>query len=52
MKKKLLGRHGTITVFLCIILSAIIILESIYISGANERKREVILTEAVSHQVE
>ena len=52
MKKKLLGRNGTITLFLCIILSAAILLECIYISGAYQRKQEVILTEAVSHQVE
>ena len=52
MSKKLFGRHGSITIFLCLILSAIIVLESIYISGAYRRKREVILTEAVNHQAE
>lgn len=52
MRKKLFGRHGSITIFLCLILSAIIVLESIFISGAYRRKREVILTEAVNHQAE
>ncbi|MBR2750220.1 MAG: hypothetical protein IKD90_03710 [Clostridiales bacterium] len=52
MKKRLFGRKGSITIFLCIILSAIILLESVYISGAYQRKREVLITEAVSHQVE
>ncbi len=52
MKRKLLGRHGSITVFLCVILSAMILLESIYIAGAYKRKREVVLAQAVSHQVE
>ena len=52
MRKKLFGRHGSITIFLCMILSAIIVLESIFISGAYRRKREVILTEAVNHQAE
>lgn len=46
------GRRGGITVFLCIILSVLIIIETIFISGSYQRKREVILTEAVSHQVE
>lgn len=52
MKIRFKGRKGTITLFLCIILSAAIILESIYIKGAYRRKQEVILTTAVSHQVE
>ncbi|MBR5973844.1 MAG: hypothetical protein IK020_01540 [Clostridiales bacterium] len=52
MKQKLCGRHGTIMLFLCFLLSAVIIMESIYIAGAYRRKREVILAEAVSHQVE
>ncbi len=52
MNRKLFGRKGTITLFLCIILSAAVLLESIYIEGAYRRKQEVILTEAVSHQVE
>lgn len=52
MKKKLYGRHGAITIFLCLLLSAVIVLESIYIYGAYRRKQEVILTAAVSHQVE
>ena len=46
------GRRGGITVFLCIILAILIVLETIFISGSYRRKREVILTEAVSHQVE
>lgn len=46
------GRRGGITVFLCIILSVLIIIETIFISGSYQRKSEVILTEAVSHQVE
>lgn len=52
MKRKLFGRRGTITVFLCIILAALILVESIYIEGAFQRKREVQLSEGVSHQVE
>ena len=52
MKKRLFGRRGSITLFLCIVLSAVIFLESIYIAGAYQRKREVLVTEAVSHQVE
>lgn len=52
MKRKLFGRRGSITLFLCIILSAAILLETIYLQGAYRRKQEVILTEAVSHQVE
>lgn len=52
MKRKLFGRRGSITLFLCIILSAAILLETIYLEGAYRRKQEVILTEAVSHQTE
>ncbi len=52
MRRKLFGRHGSITIFLCIILSAIILVESVYVASAYQRKREVLLTEAVSHQVE
>jgi len=52
MRKRLFGRHGAITLFLCLLLSAVILLESIYVAGAYRRKQEVILTEAVSHQVE
>jgi len=52
MRQKLFGRRGSITIFLCIILSAVILLESVYVAGAYQRKREVLLTEAVSHQVE
>lgn len=52
MKRKLFGRRGSITLFLCIILSAAILLETIYLQGAYRRKEEVILTEAVSHQAE
>ena len=52
MKRRLSDRKGTITLFLCIVLSAAIILESIYIKGAYRRKQEVILASAVSHQTE
>ena len=52
MKSKLFGRKGSVTLFLCIILSAAVLLEAIYIEGAYRRKQEVVLTEAVSHQVE
>lgn len=52
MKRKLFGRKGSVTLFLCIILSAAVLLEAIYIEGAYRRKQEVVLTEAVSHQVE
>ena len=52
MKSKLFGRKGSVTLFLCIILSAAVLLETIYIEGAYRRKQEVVLTEAVSHQVE
>ena len=52
MKQKYFGRRGSITTFLCIVLSAIILLETIYVSGAFQRKKEVQLSEAVSHQVE
>jgi len=52
MKRRLFERHGSITMFLCIVLASVIFLESIYISGAYRRKREVLLTEAVSHQNE
>ena len=52
MKKKPFGRHGSVTLFLCIILAAAVFLESIYLKGAYQRKQEVLLTQAVSHQVE
>ncbi len=52
MRKRLYGRKGSITLFLCIVLSAAIILETIYIRGAYQRKEEVLLTRAVSHQME
>lgn len=52
MKKVFFGRKGSITLFLCIVLSAAIILESVYIKGAYQRKQEVLLTRAVSHQTE
>ncbi len=52
MKRKWNGRHGTITLFLCIILSALIVLETVFVAGSYRRKQEVELTEAVSHQVE
>lgn len=52
MKRKWFGRRGTITMFLCLILSALIVLETVFVAGAYMRKQEVELTEAVSHQVE
>ncbi len=52
MKRLGKGRRGSITLFLCIVLSAAIVLESIYIRGAYQRKAEVLLTRAVSHQSE
>ncbi|MBO4928670.1 MAG: hypothetical protein J5379_10550 [Clostridiales bacterium] len=52
MKRKLFGRRGSTTIFLCIILSAIIVVETVFVAGAYQRKQEVILSEAVSHQVE
>ena len=40
MRKRLFGRHGAITLFLCLLLSAVILLESIYVAGAYRRKQE------------
>lgn len=52
MKRKLLSRHGGITLFLCILLSSVIVIETVFVSGSYRRKQEVELTEAVSHQAE
>lgn len=52
MRRKWTGRHGAITLFLCIILSALIVLETVFVAGSYRRKQEVELTEATSHQVE